>query len=284
MNKYKYKPITFYVFTYIFTWAFWISAAILGKDKKNFALSMVLMVFGLLVPAVVAFIMVRRSKCEVLQKDYRNKLVGFYRVNWLNLIVGAVLFGIVIAASILVSTMFGESLDQFSFVGGFSFSIGSALTLLVLVLTSAFEELGWRGYAEDSIAFHMDWHKESWLFGVVWALWHLPLFFIPNTYQANILAMSPWYMVNFFVSAIPLGFFPTWIYVKNKRSIFACIIVHFFVNFFQEQIAMTQKTKCVETFVISLVCVGIVWKNRDMFFETRHVGDIDNFVNENQTA
>jgi hypothetical protein len=57
----------------------------------------------------------------------------------------------------------------------------------------------------------------------------LPLFFIKGTYQYNILQQSPLYMVNFFVSFMPLGFIVTWVYVKN---------------------------------------------NRDLFFETRHVGDL----------
>ena len=35
---------------------------------------------------------------------------------------------------------------------------------------------------------------------------------------------------------------------------------------------MTSQTKCVETIVVILVAAYIVYKNKDMFFETRHVG------------
>ena len=61
------------------------------------------------------------------------------------------------------------------------------------------EELGWRGYAEDSIAQYHTWFTESIIFGFLWAGWHIPLFFIEGTYQANILAMNPLYMINFFL-------------------------------------------------------------------------------------
>ena len=40
----------------------------------------------------------------------------------------------------------------------------------------------------------------------------------------------------------------------------------------QEKIAMTPETKCVETLVVTAATVVIVMKNKDMFFETRHVG------------
>jgi membrane protease YdiL (CAAX protease family) len=79
-------------------------------------------------------------------------------------------------------------------------------------------------------------------------------------------------MVNFFVSVMPLGFLFTWVYVKNNRSIFACMFFHFCVNFLQEQIAMTQVTKCVETAVIFIAAAVVVLTNQDLFFEKRHIG------------
>lgn len=42
----------------------------------------------------------------------------------------------------------------------------------------------------------------------------------------------------------------------------------------QEKIAMTPETKCVETLVVIVVAVVIVIMNKDMFFETRHVGKL----------
>jgi MFS family permease len=79
-------------------------------------------------------------------------------------------------------------------------------------------------------------------------------------------------MINFFVAIMPLGFIITWVYVKNERSIFACMIFHFFVNFLQEKIAMTQITKCVETLVLFAVAAIVVVTNKELFFEKRHIG------------
>ena len=115
------------------------------------------------------------------------------------------------------------------------------------------------------------------MFGVIWSLWHFPLLFIPGTYQAG-LTVNPLYVVNFFVSGIPLGYIITWVYLASDRSVLACMIFHLFVNFMQEKIAMTPETKCVETIVVFIAAAVIVMKNRDMFFETRHVGRLLEYV------
>ncbi len=274
MNRYVYRPVRYYLLVFACTWTFWIGAAVVGRQNPASPLVFLFLLFGLLAPSVTSLITVLTSKSPALQKDYKEKLTGFYRIKPLIVLLAIGMMGVVILASILLSLCFGESTDQFAFVGGFSFSIGGIPTLLTLILAAVFEEFGWRGYAEDSIASYHSWFKESIIFGIVWGLWHLPLFFVPGTYQSEILQMNPLYMLNFFLSVPPMGFFFTWVYVKNRRSILACIIFHFFVNFLQEQIAMTQITKCVETGVVFVLAIVIVLTNKDMFFETRHVGNL----------
>lgn len=82
------------------------------------------------------------------------------------------------------------------------------------------------------------------------------------------------FVLNFFVSVVPFGFLTTWVYVKSKRSMLACIIFHLFVNFAQEKIALTPETKCVETLVVTAVAIAIVLTNKDLFFQTRHIGNL----------
>ena len=270
---YQYKPVRFYGIVFALTWMFWFAAANAGHNIADGGdgISLALMLCGLLVPPVTALLTILLSKSAALKKDLRDKLIGLFRVKPFIVITAVVLFGAIIAVSILLSTFFGQSINQFSFTDDFSFAGGGGVALLTIILAAFFEELGWRGYAEDSIAFYCSWWKESIIFGVVWALWHLPLFFIPGTYHFNIFQESPWFALNFFISILPLGFIFTWVYVKNERSIFACMIFHFFVNFLQEKIAMTQTTKCVETLVLFIVAGVIVLLNKDLYFEKRHI-------------
>ena len=71
-----------------------------------------------------------------------------------------------------------------------------------------------------------------------------------------------------------MGLIITWVYLTSGRSILACMIYHLVINFLQEKIAMTPETKCVETIVVTAAAAVIVLANRDMFFETRHVGKL----------
>ena len=43
------------------------------------------------------------------------------------------------------------------------------------------EEIGWRGYALPRLAARFGFARGSILLGLIWACWHLPLFFIPGT-------------------------------------------------------------------------------------------------------
>lgn len=276
-EKYKYKPILFFALAYVFTWIFWIPAIYLPES-----ISPLLMLVGLMAPAIVSTVFIMASGSDLLKQDFKNKIIGFYKVKWLNVLWAVIVFAIVIVCSILLSLFFGQSLDQFSFTENFSFTgVGIAGAFLTITIASIIEEVGWKGYCEDSIGNYMNWFWESMIFGVLWSFWHFPLIFISGTYQAGLM-VNPLYVVNFFLSGIPMGFVITWVYLESDRSILACMIFHFFVNFMQEKIALTPETKCLETIVITVLTVIIVMAKKDMFFETRHVGRLLEYSNNQQ--
>jgi membrane protease YdiL (CAAX protease family) len=269
MERHTYRPVRFYTSVFACTWLFW-SIAIRTDDETAQSLAMLL---GLLSPAVVAIATVLASKDERLRRDFKRKMAGLRKLSPGNLLIAIAVFVAIIAASILLSTAFGQSLDQFALTDDFSFTgagIGSAL--LTILLASVIEEVGWRGYGEDAIAQYCSWFKESVIFGAIWALWHLPLFWIPGSYQYGLRILGAGYMFNFLISVVPLGFLTTWVYVRNGRSMLASMIFHLFVNFLQERVAMTPETKCVETLVVVVAAAIVVGVNRNMFFETQHVG------------
>lgn len=269
MKTYKYRPVLFFALAYLFTWIFWVPAIFIKGNAGA-----LLMMIGLLSPAVVSTLFVVFSGSDLLKKDLKVKLVGLYKVKWSNVLLAILQFAGIVAASILLSLLFGQSLNQFSFTEDFSFTgVGIGTAFVTITLAAILEEVGWKGYCEDSIGAYMNWFWESMIFGVIWSLWHLPLIFIEGTYHAGLM-VNPLFVVNFFVSAVPMGFIITWVYLVSDRSILACIIYHFVVNFLQEKIAMTPETKCVETIVVTVVAAILVITNKDMFFETRHVGKL----------
>ena len=266
-GSYRYRPVLFFSLAYLFTWIFWIPAIFVSQD-----IGVVLMLLGLISPAVVSTVFVLVSGSDILKQDLKNKVIGFYKVKWRNVLLAILVFAAVVVCSILLSLVFGQPADQFALTEDFSFTgVGIAGAFITMLLASIIEEVGWKGYCEDSIGAYMNWFWESMIFGALWSLWHLPLIFIKGTYQAGLM-VNPLYVVNFFISGIPLGFIITWVYLVSDRSILACMVFHLVVNFMQEKIAMTPETKCVETAVITIAAAIIVIRERDMFFETRHVG------------
>ncbi|ORX53915.1 hypothetical protein BCR32DRAFT_330955 [Anaeromyces robustus] len=276
-NKYIYRPVRFYLTTFIATWVFW-SLAIIFKNGTIRALGMLL---GLLSPSVIAVITVFTSKSESLKKDFKRKVINFYQLKPLNMLIAIITFTAIVSLSILLSTAFGQSLNQFAFTDDFSFNgAGISSALLTILLASVIEEIGWRGYGEDSVAQYCTWFVESIIFGCVWAMWHLPLFWIQDTYQYGLRVLGIGYMLNFLISVVPFGFLTTWVYVKNRRSMLASMIFHLFVNFMQERIAMTPQTKCVETIVVVFIAVIVVLTNKNMFFEKDHIGKLPEELKE----
>ena len=268
-KPYRYRPVLFFAMAYLFTWIFWVPAIFVPQELGG-----ILMLIGLLAPAVVSTVFVLASGSELLKQDLKIKIFGFYKVKWRNVLLAILQFAGIVACSILLSLAFGQSLDQFSFTEDFSFTgVGIGSALITVTLASIIEEVGWKGYCEDSIGAYMNWFWESLIFGALWSFWHFPLLFIKGTYQAGLM-VNPLYVINFFISGIPLGYIITWVYLVSDRSILACMVYHLTVNFLQEKIAMTPETKCVETIVVTVVAAMIVAANKDMFFETRHVGKL----------
>ena len=47
------------------------------------------------------------------------------------------------------------------------------------------EEFGWRGYARPAMQERLGWRSASLGLGVIWGVWHLPLFFVADSTQSN---------------------------------------------------------------------------------------------------
>jgi len=86
------------------------------------------------------------------------------------------------------------------------------------------EEFGWRGYALPALTHGVGWRWASLVVGSVWALWHLPLFFIPGMAQANM----P--MALFMASSVALSVIFARLSVNTRFSVLPAIVLHWSVN------------------------------------------------------
>lgn len=270
ISNYKYKPLLYFSMTFLVTYALWFAGAYVSYQDES-GLYMLLMLPGLMAPFLISLVLILTSKNSDLKKDFVNRLINLRLIQPKMLPVFVLIMPLAVVISIFISLPFGESISQFQFGEGFSFSTGFVPVLFLLVLTASFEELGWRGYAFDSLQSKYNFFTSSIIFGILWSLWHFPLIFVKNSYQYEIFQENIWFGVNFFVSIIVMGVIISWIWIKNKKSVITAILFHFIVNISAEILEITQITKCIETVVLTVFVVAIIAIDKEMFFSKEHL-------------
>lgn len=264
-TNFKYRPNLYFAVTFVATFALLLAGAYVSHRDDLSGLTMLFIVSGMCAPFAISLVMVLTSKNVTLKKDFLNRLWNPRLVNPKMLPVILLIMPFTVLVSILLSLPFGGSVEQFQFADGFSFSAGAFPVLLLLFLAATFEELGWRGYAFDSLQSRYHFFKAALVFSVLWSLWHLPLVLVKESYQYEIVQQNIWFGVNFFVSIIPMGVIVSWICVKNRKSMLAAILFHFLINICQEILNMTQTTKCIETLLLFVVAAAIVTWDQELF-------------------
>ena len=208
----------------------------------------------------IAFTYLTRDKAG--QRDYWKRIIDFKRIpfKWY-----LVIFLFVPALNSLAAL-----LDRMT--GGSGATWGeSALNLLTDPASIFFsilfasmipfiEELGWRGYALDRLQEKRSALASSLILGVVWSVWHLPMFFVRDSYQASLGIGTPAFWL-FLFGIVPLTFALTWIYNNTGRSTLAVILFHSMVNFTGELIALSERadTFSIYLWFVVAICLAAGW-------------------------
>jgi membrane protease YdiL (CAAX protease family) len=120
------------------------------------------------------------------------------------------------------------------------------------------EEPGWRGYALDGLQARRSALSSSLIVGAVWSVWHLPLFFIQGTWQAEEVGLGTQRFWFFMLTILFESVLYTWIYNHTGRSTLAAILFHFMGNAFGQLFALSEGAE-VYNFILAVVAVvGVV--------------------------
>ena len=86
------------------------------------------------------------------------------------------------------------------------------------------EEIGWRGYALPRLAARFGLARASLVLGLIWAVWHLPQFFIRegDTYGQS------FFVFTFQVVALSVAM--AWLYARTGGSLLLVMLMHAAVN------------------------------------------------------
>lgn len=232
-------------------------------EKQKMRTRSNLMILGGLGPAMAEITLIFALGSRQQKRDYRHRVLDVKRIGWTWAAVILLMFPALNTIATLLSVA----------TGGPQPAVETATRLLTnplsfipyLLFLFVFgplpEELGWSGYALDGLQSRRSALASSLIIGVIWAMWHLPLFFMEGTFQSEQIGFATpafwWYMLP----TLPISVLDTWIYNNAHRSTLSAVLLHFMVNLSGELFGLTQHATFYQAGLVFLVTAVItaIW-------------------------
>ena len=211
MNK---EAKTYLIITFLITYISWGYIALYTQLRilpfNQVPYLYVFYIIGVISPMISGFIV----KIKYQRKDFKAFLFSIFIPKK---IIFTTVYIILIGFLIRVVPNYLESKSL-------SFSQSILLQIPLFILFGGLEEVGWRGILVPIWSKELSLMKTFLWIGVIWTLWHTPLFFILGTYQ-NLQMDILGFFLNTMTVSVLLGILYT-----HTQSIFACILCHAFLN------------------------------------------------------
>jgi len=211
-------------------------------------------------PSVVAIILTRVYEGKVGLKQFLKRVVHFkIGLRWYLTIILLVLLPTL--GQLLIIRLLGQSFNYMGFIT----QLGSFIPLIIIGPLS--EELGWRGYALDRLQTKWNALVSSIIVGTLWALWHLPLFYMVGTSQHEL----HFSFISFLFALIAHSILYTWLYHNTNRSIWTAVFFHWLFTYCAQVVAsgVTRSPlyNWLEYSPYILVALIVLIKERAFFFK-----------------
>lgn len=232
-------PLTiFFLLVFGFTWPFMIVDALGSHGILPFRLPDLLLLVMSYMPTLAAVIVTETMNGrEGIRTLFKKLLIARVRLHWYIFAIFG--FAAICAGAIELANLVGDSSNPF-----FPANLPQFSSLLEVVLFTTFiftittlvngEELAWRGFALPRLQAKYNALTSSLILGVVWGLFHLPLFFTLNSSQAGTS------FVGFLTSTISVTVIFTWMYNHTRGSVLLAYLLHGAANTWTRIFAISQ--------------------------------------------
>ncbi|HMC55296.1 MAG TPA: CPBP family intramembrane glutamic endopeptidase [Gemmatimonadaceae bacterium] len=211
----------FFVLTFAGTWACFLAAVLASRTAGLATLRWPLLVLGAFMPSTVAVVLTAREDGRASVKSLLRRLL-LWRVGmrwW------AFALGYMLVIKLLVAATYRLLEGAWPVYHGDAWYAALAALPFAAILGGPLgEEIGWRGYALPRLAERFGLASASVILGVVWSLWHLPVFFIPGLDQFG--QSLPVYVLR--VIAMSVAF--AWLFRNTSGSLLLAVVMHAAVN------------------------------------------------------
>ena len=109
--------------------------------------------------------------------------------------------------------------------------------LYMIVFTGLWEEPGWRGFALPRLQKSLNAENASWVLGLLWGAWHLPINLYLN-WGAGPAVIIP-LIIGLLLGTVGWTIVNTWLY-NNTRSVFLMILLHGWTNTIQSYLVLSS--------------------------------------------
>lgn len=178
---------------------------------------------GLLGPAIAAVVVTAAVSGRAGLADLGRRIVRL-RVGWFWYAVLAATAGIG-AGALVLQGLLGRgwpTVDELSTYSGAGPMPWVVLVVLVLVVNGFGEETGWRGFLVDRWGPDRGLLRTSLLVAAVWVPWHLPLFWVSESFRSFGPAGTVGWLVSITAGSVVL----TWMYLGSGASIWIAALWH----------------------------------------------------------
>jgi uncharacterized protein len=215
----------FFALTFAWSWTCWLVSAAIKTESPSVATT--LMFAGSFGPSLAAVLVVANAGGRAGLRAWLGRCLrwppgGRRGLGWtvLALLLPAALAGLAAGLHVALGGSIGRSP-----AAGHPLMTVANFFLVLLIGGPLGEEFGWRGYALPSLQAGLDWRVASLGLGLVWGVWHLPLFFIAGTSQAHI----P--LGLFLLSVVAMSVLFAWLVNRCAGSVVVALLLHTAINF-----------------------------------------------------
>jgi len=253
-------PWLYLILSYGLTWIFWIPIALTQQDYQESPLLLSLMFLGVFGPGIAGIMMTYREQGKEGRRDFWRRIFDFRRISFKWYVLIILLFPALQIISIGINHWLGGEPPEFAFIKkALTMPAGVLIIVILYLLQSTLEELGWRGYMLDRLQSIWKPLTSSLVLGVFHAFWHLPLFFVVGTNQSRYLSSIDFSIFIAFVVASSI--YSTWCYNDNHRSTLATILLHTVANLALDVFMLPGTGEYIFKVICTLgaVLIAIAW-------------------------
>ncbi len=220
-------PIRFFTVTFLWSWLFWLpfvlaGAGIIDLGDAGAALRMPVLIIGAFGPAAGAWYSIRTLRGKGAFRRFMKSFTDL-RFGWKVWSAIILIPGIINLAAWYLPELAGHERLPMLLPGLYAFPV---MWLVMVFLGGGQEEIGWRGYIMPILESRYGLWLGNIILGVVWAVWHIPLWFIPGTSQVY------FPFVAFTIGLIGMSFFFSWVIKASGGRPFSGLVVHGTINAF----------------------------------------------------